>query len=155
MTWTLACLKSVPLSAVFKGSIDDYMDTCRYEKRDNTGAGVSGRLWTISQNAYTFNKVYVYRSVRSADMKQLQTIAELQTPKGSNERLFILTRTHSMHIFGEIPFISNRMTASVLKQDPNTKRFKRTLIYFYTDTQYANYRGNPLYQATKRHFNNR
>ena len=23
--------------------------------------------------------------------------------KGSNERLFILTRTHSMHIFGEIP----------------------------------------------------
>ena len=26
------------------------------------------------------------------------------------------------------------MTASVLKQDPNTKRFKRTLIYFNTDT---------------------
>ena len=25
------------------------------------------------------------------------------------------------------------MTASVLKQDPNTKRFKRTLIYFDTD----------------------
>ena len=25
--------------------------------------------------------------------------------KRSNERLFILTRTHSMHIFGEIPFI--------------------------------------------------
>ena len=23
---------------------------------------------------------------------------------GSNERLFILTRTHSVHIFGEIPF---------------------------------------------------
>ena len=29
------------------------------------------------------------------------------------------------------------MTASVLKQDPNTKRFKRTLIYFNTGTQYA------------------
>ena len=28
-----------------------------------------------------------------------------QTYKGSNERLFILTRTHSMQIFGEIPFI--------------------------------------------------
>ena len=28
------------------------------------------------------------------------------------------------------------MTASVLKQDPNTKRFKRTLLYFNTDTQY-------------------
>ena len=27
------------------------------------------------------------------------------TQKGSNERLFILTRTHSMQIFGEIPFI--------------------------------------------------
>ena len=28
-----------------------------------------------------------------------------QTQKGSNERLLILTRTHSMQIFGEIPFI--------------------------------------------------
>ena len=28
------------------------------------------------------------------------------------------------------------MTASVLKQDPNTKRFKRTLVYLNTDTQY-------------------
>ena len=35
------------------------------------------------------------------------------------------------------------MTASVLKQDPNTKRFKRTLIYFDTDTRYANIRENP------------
>ena len=30
---------------------------------------------------------------------------EIQTQKGSNERLFILTRTHSMHIFGEIPLV--------------------------------------------------
>ena len=29
------------------------------------------------------------------------------------------------------------MIASVLKQDPNTNRFKRTLIYFDSDTQYA------------------
>ena len=43
---------------------------------------------------------------------------------------------------------TTRMTASVLKQDPNTKKFKRTLIYFNTDTQYAHFRGNPLYQAT-------
>ena len=49
----------------------------------------------------------------------------------------------------------NRMTASVLKQDPNTKRFKQTLIYFNTDTQHAHFRGNPLYQATKRHLHNR
>ena len=39
------------------------------------------------------------------------------------------------------------MTAIVLKQDPNTKRFKRTLIYFATDTQYAHFQGNPLCQA--------
>ena len=40
-------------------------------------------------------------------------------------------------------------------QDPNTKRFKRTLIYFDTDTQNGNFQGNLLYQATKRHLNNR
>ena len=49
----------------------------------------------------------------------------------------------------------NRMTASVIKQDPNTKRFKQRLIYFNTDTQYAHFRGNSLCEATKRHFNNR
>ena len=45
--------------------------------------------------------------------------------------------------------ISNRMTASILKQDLNTKRFKSTLIYFNMDTQYAHFWGNSLYQATK------
>ena len=35
--------------------------------------------------------------------------------------------------------IWNRMTASVLKEDPNTKRFKWMLIYFNTD---ANFRGS-------------
>ena len=33
--------------------------------------------------------------------------------------------------------IWNRITASILKQDPNTKRFKRTLTYYVTDTRYA------------------
>ena len=33
----------------------------------------------------------------------------------------------------------------------NTKSFKRTLIYFDTDTQYANFRGNLRCQATKKH----
>ena len=47
------------------------------------------------------------------------------------------------------------MTANILKQDPNTKRFKQMLIYFNTDTQYANFRGNLLYQATKQQLNNR
>ena len=36
--------------------------------------------------------------------KQMSGLA-LQAKKGSNERLFILTRTHSMQIFGETPFI--------------------------------------------------
>ena len=30
---------------------------------------------------------------------------EIQTQKGSSQHLFILTQTHSMRIFGEIPFI--------------------------------------------------
>ena len=30
---------------------------------------------------------------------------KMQTQKSSNEHFFILTRTHSMHIFGEIPFV--------------------------------------------------
>ena len=30
---------------------------------------------------------------------------------------------------------TKKKTASVLKQDPNTKRFKRTRIYFNMDTQ--------------------
>ena len=34
------------------------------------------------------------------------------------------------------------MTASVLKQDPNTKRFKQTLIYWDTATHNANFRGH-------------
>ena len=37
-----------------------------------------------------------------------------------------------------------RVTTSILKHDPNTKRFKRTLTYYGTDTQYANFWGNPL-----------
>ena len=32
-------------------------------------------------------------------------IPKIQTQKGSNKRLFILTGPHSMHIFGEIPFL--------------------------------------------------
>ena len=43
----------------------------------------------------------------------------------------------------------------LMSQDPNTKRFKRTLIYFNTGTQYEHFRGNHLYQATKRHLNNK
>ena len=30
---------------------------------------------------------------------------KIQTEKGSKERLLIMTRTHSMQIFGEIPYV--------------------------------------------------
>ena len=32
-------------------------------------------------------------------------IRKIQTQKGSNEHLFLLILQHSMHIFGEIPFV--------------------------------------------------
>ena len=41
---------------------------------------------------------------------------KIQTQKGSNERLFILTRTHSMQISEEIPLSSHKTT---LKQQIN------------------------------------
>ena len=40
------------------------------------------------------------RSVFSPDLK-----VKIQTQKGSEERLFILTLTRCMHIFGEISFV--------------------------------------------------
>ena len=60
-------------------------------------------------------------------------------------------------ILGLIPSVPKRVTSvdalqvdtvlNVLRKDPKTKRFKRTLR-FDTDTQYANSRENPLCQAT-------
>ena len=43
------------------------------------------------------------------------------------------------------------MTASVLNQDPKRTKVQNNAIYC-DKTQHANFRGNPLYQATKRHF---
>ena len=37
---------------------------------------------------------------------------------------------------------------SLTEIETGHKRFKRTLIYLDTNTQSANFRGNPLYQAT-------
>ena len=45
------------------------------------------------------------------------------------------------------------MTANILKQDPNTWNVQKNAIYL-DKTQYANCRGNPLYQATKQNLNN-
>ena len=49
------------------------------------------------------NTVTSAASLTHTHTQVLRTV--IQTQKGSNERLVILTRTHSMHIFGEIPFI--------------------------------------------------
>ena len=40
------------------------------------------------------------------------------------------------------------MTAILLKQNPNTKRFKQTLICFDRDTQYAHFQGSCLFQSS-------
>ena len=45
------------------------------------------------------------------------------------------------------------MTASGLKEDPNTEKVPNNAIY-QDKTQHANFQGNPLYQATKQHINN-
>ena len=45
------------------------------------------------------------------------------------------------------------MIASVLEQDPNTEKVKKNAVY-YGKTQHANFRGKPLFQATKQPLNN-
>ena len=45
------------------------------------------------------------------------------------------------------------MIASVLKQNPTTKKVQKNAIY-QDKTKAANVRGNPLCQATKQHLNN-
>ena len=39
-----------------------------------------------------------------------------------------------------------RMTASIVKQDPNTQKIQNNTIYL-GKTQHVNFRGNPLYHA--------
>ena len=51
--------------------------------------------WILVEKGYD----YPYREVR------ITLILIIQTQKGSNKRLLILRRTHSMQVFGEIPFI--------------------------------------------------
>ena len=68
--------------------------------------------------------------------------------------IYFLLKKHTCvtcHICGTIYYRNYIMC----ELGPNTKRFRQTLIYFNTDTQYANFRGNPLHQATKRHLNNK
>ena len=48
-------------------------------------------------------KDFFLNSMTGSILKQDHPNTKLE--KGSNKHLFILTRTHSMQIFGEIPFI--------------------------------------------------
>ena len=58
--------------------------------------------------------------------------SKIKTQKGSNERLFILTRTHSMHIFGEIPFIKPQNdTKTTDKRLKTMKNERKRLIFFF------------------------
>ena len=45
------------------------------------------------------------------------------------------------------------MTASVIKSDPNTQKIQKNAYLLCHRQHDANVQGNPLLQATKRHFN--
>ena len=55
---------------------------------------------------------------------------------------------------GKVDISENKKEEEILGKILTHKRFKRTLIYYDTDTKSAIFRGNPLCQATKRHLNN-
>ena len=70
--------------------------------------------------------------------------------KGKQKNRSIRRRTRLADWFVNVKFSEVARSGQVeAAQDLNTKSFKRTLIHFNTDTQYAYFRGNPLYQATK------
>ena len=60
------------------------------------------------------------------------------------------TTSYAKSIVNYATIINTKCT----EEDPNTKRFKRILIYYDTDTKYAIFGGNFLRQATIRHLNN-
>ena len=69
----------------------------------------------------------VHVCVSSTELNELN-----QTQKGSNERLFILTRTHGMQIFGKSPLSSHKTTLKQQINGPkkNKKNERKRLISF-------------------------
>ena len=66
--------------------------------------------WQLS-NAGNLSQSYRNDARREEDAeaaKGLVTRAQIQNTKGSKERLFIMTQTHNLHIFGVIPFVKLR-----------------------------------------------
>ena len=56
---------------------------------------------------------------------------KIQTEKGSKERLLIMTRTHTMQIFGEIPYVKPQNdTWTTVKRLKTMKNEKETYLFF-------------------------
>ena len=55
---------------------------------------------------------------------------------------------------GKVDMSEKKREEEILGKILTHKRFKRTLIYYDTDTQSAKFRGSPPCQATKRHLSN-
>ena len=59
-------------------------------------------------------------------------MVKIQTQKGSNERVIILTRAHGMQISGEIPFIKPQNdTEPTDKRSKTMKNERKRLILFW------------------------
>ena len=92
---------------------------------------ISKRVRGVFLHAYTYwGRVCVWLfTVSSEGVKSC--LYRIQTQKGSNERLFILTQTHSMQIFGEIPFIKpQKDTETTDKRSKTMKNERKRLLLF-------------------------
>ena len=67
-----------------------------------------------SANTEPFHPVQQW--IPQVDLSFLTRLDEIQTQKGSNEHLFILTRTHSMQTVREIPFVKPQNCVSMLSK---------------------------------------
>ena len=73
------------------------------------------------------------QNVSSDDFFFPVVFIKIQTQKDSNKCLFILTRTHSMYIFREIPFIkpqNNPLTTDKWSKTMKNERRRLTLFWF-------------------------
>ena len=67
---------------------------------------ISGQPYNSKVGLARIRIITCAASLKGVPALHLRTYwAEIQTPKGSKERWFIMTRTYHTHIFGEIPFV--------------------------------------------------
>ena len=94
-------------------------------------------LWAYRKKAFT---VWTYKrggAGARCHSLNIQEKAVHSLNMHTRKRRLQSEHTQKRYSQSEHARIWNRITASILKQDPNTKRFKRTLTYYVTDTQYA------------------